>query len=419
MNIIQRLIPASNTSTRPGLTLVPKYITIHETDNTSRGANAEAHARLQERGNDRTASWHVTIDDNKIIQSIPFDEVAWAAGDGRNGPGNRTSIHIEMCVNADGNYDQTVSNTVEVVQYLMSRFTISSEHIVPHKHWTGKNCPKNLLPQWENFINRCQGNNKGWVKKSSQWTFYKNNSKQTGWFKDQGKWYYLDANGVMKTGWVKVDSKWYYLDASGAMQIGWGKIAGEWYYLNGDGVMQTGWVKVNNKWYYLNGDGVMQTGWIKVNNKWYYLNSDGVMQTGWVKVNNKWYYLNSDGVMQTGWVEIDAKRYFLAKDGAMKTGWLKDEAKWYFLKPNGEMAGGWIQDKGKSYYLDTEGTMVTGKQSIDGKEYTFDNNGALLMEEPEPADNVDKGNDEVGKTPVVEDPIQEQDGKITNGEDPV
>jgi len=63
----------------------PKYITIYETDNPGVGADANAQARLQERGNDRTASWHLQIDDKEAIQSILFDEVAWAAGDGRNG----------------------------------------------------------------------------------------------------------------------------------------------------------------------------------------------------------------------------------------------------------------------------------------------------------------------------------------------
>ena len=38
-----------------------KYITIHETANTSKGANAETHGRLQANGNSRQASWHYTV----------------------------------------------------------------------------------------------------------------------------------------------------------------------------------------------------------------------------------------------------------------------------------------------------------------------------------------------------------------------
>lgn len=257
MNIIQRLIPASKLKTRPGIKMVPKFITIHETDNTSMGADAEAHANLQLRGNNRTASWHLQVDERQIIQSIPFDEVAWAAGDGRNGPGNLTSIHIEMCVNADGSYEKTVSNTVEVVQYLMNRYNIASDHIVPHKHWTGKNCPRNLLPHWDQFIKRCTSSKNGWVQISGQWFFYKNGVEQKGWIKVKRKWYFLNENGVMQTGWFKDKSKWYYLMPTGEMATGWLKDQETWYFLNPDGSMVTGTHTINEKSYTFGKDGAL------------------------------------------------------------------------------------------------------------------------------------------------------------------
>ena len=48
--------------------------------NTSRGADDEAHANLQYRGNSRQASWHFTVDDDSIYQSLPTNEVGWHAG---------------------------------------------------------------------------------------------------------------------------------------------------------------------------------------------------------------------------------------------------------------------------------------------------------------------------------------------------
>jgi N-acetylmuramoyl-L-alanine amidase len=80
MQIKQKLIPTRYKDTRPGIAMNPVYITIHETDNTSAGADAEAHAKLQASGNSRTASWHYTVDDKEIWQSVPDDEVAWHAG---------------------------------------------------------------------------------------------------------------------------------------------------------------------------------------------------------------------------------------------------------------------------------------------------------------------------------------------------
>lgn len=38
---------------------------------------------------------------------------------------------------------------------------------------------------------------------------------QTGWQKVDNKWYYYDANGVMKTGWQKIDGIWYYFTGTG------------------------------------------------------------------------------------------------------------------------------------------------------------------------------------------------------------
>ena len=157
MEIIQRFIPVSNKETRPGIKMNPQYITIHETDNTSPGANAEAHARLQVRGNDREASWHVQVDDKEAIQSIPFNEVAWAAGDGPNGPGNLTSIHIEICVNEDGNYKKAVQNAAEVTRQLMKQYTIPVSKVVQHNYWSGKNCPQYLRSgekgvNWSGFV---------------------------------------------------------------------------------------------------------------------------------------------------------------------------------------------------------------------------------------------------------------------------
>jgi len=162
MNIIQRFIPVSNKETRPGIKMVPKYITIHETDNPSPGADAQAHARLQERGNDRTASWHLQIDDQEAIQSIPFDEVAWAAGDGRNGTGNLKSIHIEICINSDGDYKRAVQNTAEVTKQLLDQLNIPQSNVVQHNYWTGKNCPRNLRSGekgigWNDFIKMVKG----------------------------------------------------------------------------------------------------------------------------------------------------------------------------------------------------------------------------------------------------------------------
>lgn len=130
----------------------PKYITIHTTDNISNGANALAHAKLQQRGNSRQASWHFTSGSDGIYQSIPTNEIAFHAGDGR-GNGNMESIAIEICVNADGDFEKAKANATELVCHLMEKHNISLGNVVPHKHWSGKYCPRNILDDgWDKFV---------------------------------------------------------------------------------------------------------------------------------------------------------------------------------------------------------------------------------------------------------------------------
>lgn len=119
------------------------YITIHETANTSAGADAQAHANLQSRGNVRTASWQWTVDDHEAIQSYLDTARCWHAGDGR-GNGNMSSIGIEICVNSDGDYHQALLNAAELVRTLMQAHAIPLSRVVQHNHWSGKNCPTKL-----------------------------------------------------------------------------------------------------------------------------------------------------------------------------------------------------------------------------------------------------------------------------------
>lgn len=134
-----------------------EYITVHQTANTSRGANAQAHANLIDNG--FAATWHYTVDDTQAIQSFYESTICYHAGDGARGPGNNRSIGIELCVNSDGNYNQTVNNAVELIQDIMKRRNIPLSRVVTHGHWTGKHCPREILNgkngiNWNEFKRR-------------------------------------------------------------------------------------------------------------------------------------------------------------------------------------------------------------------------------------------------------------------------
>ena len=118
-----------------------KYIVIHETDNTKKGANANAHSLLQARGNSRKASWHYQVDDKEIVQSFSDDTQCWHAG---NEYYNQNSIGIEICVNKDGDFKKAVDNAVKLTKHLMSKYNIPTNNVIQHHQASGKNCPRYL-----------------------------------------------------------------------------------------------------------------------------------------------------------------------------------------------------------------------------------------------------------------------------------
>ena len=132
---------------------IKKYITIHQTGNTRKGANALTHGKLIANGYSDT--WHYTIDDENIVKHFNEDIQCWHAGDKK---GNTQSIGIELCINEDGDYIKTIENGVKLVKYLMYKYSIPITNVVQHHYWSGKDCPKQIREgkegiTWNDFIN--------------------------------------------------------------------------------------------------------------------------------------------------------------------------------------------------------------------------------------------------------------------------
>ncbi|UNP74858.1 S-layer homology domain-containing protein [Bacillus nitratireducens] len=192
----EMIVPTGNENIRPGYAMKPKYITIHETDNYSVGANASNHAQYlysQATGTtDRSASWHFTVDDKEIYQHLPLNENGWHAGDGAEGTGNRESIAIEIAVNQDGDYNKAVENARKLAAYLMGELNIPLENVKKHQFWSGKNCPAIMIKNnaWEPFL---QGTK----------AYYDANHKDD----ITGGWYEADIRELDKRGIMVGDGK--------------------------------------------------------------------------------------------------------------------------------------------------------------------------------------------------------------------
>ncbi|MFQ9197493.1 MAG: N-acetylmuramoyl-L-alanine amidase family protein [[Clostridium] leptum] len=122
---------------RPGVLRTVESITIHETANTSEGADAEAHSDYLSTTSDEV-SWHYTVDDHQIYRHLPDNEEAWHSGDRE---GNHSSIGIELCVNADGNFDQTMENAAKLTAFLLKEYDLTIDDVKQHYDFNGKDCP--------------------------------------------------------------------------------------------------------------------------------------------------------------------------------------------------------------------------------------------------------------------------------------
>lgn len=134
----------------------PKKITIHNTADIAeaKGTNdAEQYTRAtwpnQNMGDARV---HYFIDETDCWQLLREDEVGWHAGDGR-GPGNETSIAIEIIMSGRGNKEdiEAEERGALLTAILLNRHGLTINDVVPHKQWSGKNCPIYILPHWNEF----------------------------------------------------------------------------------------------------------------------------------------------------------------------------------------------------------------------------------------------------------------------------
>ncbi len=150
--LIQQLLPMG-AKNKPGRSMTPKYITMHNTGNTAKGADARAHASYLSSGaSGQKVSWHYTVDDEVIYQHLSDTEQGWHAADGR-GPGNSQSIGIEVCMNEGIDQARAEANAAQLVAQLMHKHGIPLANVTTHQHWhPSKYCPALILPHWDKFV---------------------------------------------------------------------------------------------------------------------------------------------------------------------------------------------------------------------------------------------------------------------------
>jgi N-acetylmuramoyl-L-alanine amidase len=147
MQIVDMLL--TNKNARPGTKITPRGLVIHWTANEGKGANAVANRNYFNKPTTE-ASAHYIVDDKQIVRCLPENEMAYHVGAKQYKPEalaklssypNNCTIGIEMCVNADGNFQETYRRTVELAADILKRYGWGVDRLWRHFDITGKNCP--------------------------------------------------------------------------------------------------------------------------------------------------------------------------------------------------------------------------------------------------------------------------------------
>ena len=121
-----------------------KYITYHDTGNNTKGAGALNNITYMKgdyNKSTRARSWHYTVDDTGVWQTIPDDEVSWQ---GDTYGSYATSIGIETCVNYGVNLDIVWHRMGKLCGGLLYAYNLDMSAVKQHYDWNQKNCPQTL-----------------------------------------------------------------------------------------------------------------------------------------------------------------------------------------------------------------------------------------------------------------------------------
>lgn len=151
MQITNVICPENKYAIKCPYPMKPEYITVHNTANDA-SAMAEISYMI---GNNNKCSFHVAVDDCRVVTGLPFNRNGWHAGDGGNGTGNRKSIGVEICYSKSGGdrFDHAEKLAAEYVAMLLKQYGWGIDRVRTHQSWSGKYCPHRTLDRgWQRFL---------------------------------------------------------------------------------------------------------------------------------------------------------------------------------------------------------------------------------------------------------------------------
>ncbi|MEK4136460.1 N-acetylmuramoyl-L-alanine amidase [Bacillus sp. FSL W8-0445] len=144
ISVKKNLVASSKYSVKCPYSMDAKYITFHNTANDASAANEIAYMIR----NNNEVSYHFAVDDKEVVQGIPTNRNAWHCGD-RNGPGNRSSIGVEVCYSKSGGakYKAAEKLAIKFIAQLLKERGWGVDRVKKHQDWSGKYCPHRVLDE--------------------------------------------------------------------------------------------------------------------------------------------------------------------------------------------------------------------------------------------------------------------------------
>lgn len=180
---------------------------------------------------------------------------------------------------------------------------------------------------------------KGWKCKAADGTWYTNCWKELT-YQNEKSWYRFDAQGYLVTGWYQDNGTWYYLNPKSDGKLG---------------KMMTGWQYINDIWYYFTENAGDKQGAMFCK-RWAELPYNGTVE---------WYYFDENGTMKTDWLTQDENKFYLypiadGTRGRMLTGWQKIGDNWYYFHEESDGNKGVLARRTKigNYYVNSDGVWA-------------------------------------------------------------
>lgn len=153
MQITNVICPTNKYNLKCPYEMNAEEIAVHNTANDA-SAMSEVSYMI---GNNSSTSFHVAVDNYRVVTAIPFNRNAFHAGDGRNGRGNRKAISIEICYSKSGGerFEEAEDLTASYIAMLLKERNWGINKVKKHQDYSKKYCPHRTLDMgWERFLNK-------------------------------------------------------------------------------------------------------------------------------------------------------------------------------------------------------------------------------------------------------------------------